>query len=139
MGNILIKCLCIFKNEIFKSMRILKQPILILPFVILLPILSNGQSSKDTISQNKYLFDHFINGSVRLKTGVTEQASLNYNTDDQNIAFERSGQLLTLTNPDIDTIYIENKKLIPAIGKFYEVLTTTKIALFATYTNKTRP
>jgi hypothetical protein len=121
-------------------MRILKQPILILPFVILLPILSNGQSSKDTISQNKYLFDHFINGSVRLKTGVTEQASLNYNTDDQNIAFERSGQLLTLTNPDdIDTIYIENKKLIPAIGKFYEVLTTTKIALFATYTNKTRP
>jgi hypothetical protein len=120
-------------------MKILTQPRLILPLAFLFPFLSNGQS-KDSINQSKYLFDHFTNGTVRYKTGMTEQASLNYNTDDQTMAFERNGQFLTLTNPDdIDTIYIENKKLIPAIDKFYEVLATTKIALFATYTNKTRP
>jgi hypothetical protein len=120
-------------------MKILTQSGLILPFALLFPYLSNGQT-KDSINQSKYLFEHFTNGTVRYKTGMTEQASLNYNTDDQTIAFERNGQYLTLTNPDdIDTIYIENKKLVPAIDKFYEVLTPTKIALFATYTNKTRP
>ena len=120
-------------------MKILTQSRLILALAFLFPYLSNGQT-KDSINQNKYLFDHFTNGTVRYKTGMTEQASLNYNTDDQTVAFERNSQFLTITNPDdIDTIYIENKKLIPAIDKFYEVLTNSKISLFATYTNKKRP
>jgi hypothetical protein len=91
-------------------------------------------------STSNYLFDHFISGSVKMKSGAIENATLNYNVEDQSIVFQQNGQNLTLTNlDDIDTVYIEGKKFIPALDKFYEVLNPSKIGLFALYIGKLKP
>lgn len=115
-------------------MRTLIQPKQLLWVAFLLPSLGKAQTAPN------YLFNGFSNGSVKMKSGAVENAPLNYNVDDQTITFKQNGKALTLTNvSDVDTVYIQDKKFIPAQDKFYEVLTNSKISLLVQYTGKLRP
>lgn len=100
-----------------------------------------AQSVKDSLIFRKpLLFEKFIDGSVLMKSGVIENAPLNYNTDNQTIVFMKGGQYLTLMGTEmIDTIYMDNKKFVPVKDNFYEVLTSGNVSLFLTYYNRTHP
>lgn len=114
--------------------------IALLAGLLLAPFINRAQTISDTLKYNGYLYENFINGSVLLHKGSTENAPLNYNTNTQEIAFRQNDQVMVLSNPDdVDTVYIQDKKFIPIRGKFYAVATTTAIPLLVTYTNYKRP
>ncbi|MBS1576605.1 MAG: hypothetical protein JST09_14985 [Bacteroidetes bacterium] len=96
-----------------------------------------GQDVENNTQQSKLLFDHFIFGSVLLKSGKREEIALNYNTSDQQIIFFRNGNYLILDELEkVDTVYIKDKKFVPLHTFFFEVLLQNKQAdLLATYTN----
>ena len=95
----------------------------------------------DSIRAAGYLFADFVEGSVLMKSGSTEKARLNYNTNNQEIGFMKDGQYMELTGVEtIDTVYIDGKKFLPYHEKFYMVLTTsTDMALLALIYNKPVP
>jgi hypothetical protein len=100
---------------------------------------AHAQTS-DNLHRSAYLFPQFVNGSVRLKSGVMERAPLNYNVEKQGIVFEKGGQYFDLTGLEtIDTVFIETKTFVPVDGIFYEVVTTAPFDVYATYTGKKQP
>jgi hypothetical protein len=106
----------------------------------LFSICGSAQSASDCFQRSPYLFEHFINGSVLLKSGVLEQAPLNYNADKQSIVFKKDNQDYDLTGLEtIDTVYIETRKFVPVRSQFFEVLQSAPVELYATYTSKKQP
>lgn len=106
--------------------------------------IAQNNTTSATGMREQYLFEKFAKGVVLMKNGTVEDASLNYNTADQSIVFEKNeNTILTLTGLEaIDTIYFHNKKFIPgADGLIYEVVINNSpaISLFVTYTNKLKP
>jgi len=103
-------------------------------------ISANAQSPADTTTPRTCLFSQFEEGSVLQKNGSIAKAKLNYNTENQTFLFRHNGQNMILTGLDnIDTIYIGEKKFIPAEEKFYLVATTTEFPLLISYTYKPTP
>src|SRR5258705_9480724 len=101
--------------------------ITILHFPFILTIFSAQAQNTDTTQPKTCLFDHFMPGVVLEKNGTTHEALLNYNTDDQSVLFKQDHQNMTLTGlNDLDTVYIGEKKFIPAEDKFYAVATTAE-------------
>jgi hypothetical protein len=100
-----------------------------------------AQSVRDSLIFRKpLLLENFEGGSVLMKSGVTETAQLNYNTDNQTIVFIKDNEYLTLTGTAlIDTVYLEEKKYIPVKGIMYEVITNGPVTLLAKWNNKTHP
>jgi len=79
----------------------------------------------------QYLFPGFTKGLVRMKTGESYNAVLNYNTVTENIVWEKDSKLLDLTNMEsVDTIFLQNRKFVPFNEVFYEVLVNAPISLF---------
>jgi hypothetical protein len=120
----------------------MKKIAIIIYIVFQLPHLNYAQSYEDSIlQQQSYLFDHFINGSVLLKSGEIDNAPLNYCSYDQTILFQKDGKTFTLTDlPSIDTIYINEKRFVPLNNIVYEVVNTVgKIMLYVSYSSKMRP
>jgi hypothetical protein len=80
----------------------------------------------DSLHAAGYLFPDFVDGRVLMKSGSTEKALLNYNTNNQGIGFMKEGQYLELTGLEtIDTVYIYEKKFVPYHEKFYLVVSTS--------------
>jgi len=105
---------------------------------------AQNNTTNTTDLREQYLFEKFAKGVVLMKDGSIENASLNYNTADQSVVFEKDATtVLTLTGlENIDSIYFRNKRFIPgADGRIYEVIIPGKpaIGLFVTYTNKMKP
>ncbi len=120
----------------------MKKIAIIIYIVFQLPHLNYAQSYEDSIlQQQSYLFDHFINGSVLLRSGEINNAPLNYCSYDQTILFEKDGKTFTLTNlPSIDTIYINERRFVPVNNTVYEIVNTIgKIMLYVSYSSKMRP
>lgn len=100
--------------------------------IALIPVLTFSLSAYsqrrgvDTIQNSIYYYQKFVPGKVLFKTGVLENASLNYDTNTSEIAYEQNGEKMIVSNPeDIDTVYIEDKKFIAVYNVFYEIVTTT--------------
>jgi len=102
---------------------------------------SQVTTQADSIRAAGYLFADFVEGSVLMKSGITEKARLNYNTNNQEIGFMKDGQYMELTGLEtIDTVYINGKKFMPYHEKFYMVLTTsTDMPLLALIYNRPVP
>src|SRR5665647_1206155 len=115
--------------------------ILFMLFMFLCPMFSFAQPTKDSAYFYKaLLYEQFKNGTVLMKSGAIENASLNYNTENQTVVFIKDGQYMILTGTElIDTIYMENKKFVPVNNKIYEVLTNEAVALYLSYHNRPRP
>ncbi len=112
----------------------------ILYLLALFPLYQYGQPASSSTQPATYLLEHFMDGSVLLKTGAIQPASLNYDANDQSIVFRQNDQYMILTGLDnIDTVYIGDRKFIPAEDKFYEVITSTPIAFLISYTCKPHP
>ena len=103
-------------------------------------LLAFSLQAQDTTGQSTYLLDRFVPGSVLLKSGRIEQAALNYDAALQGIAFEKDGKHYNLTGLEtIDTVYINDRKFIPATSLFYELATIAPVELYATYSCKMQP
>ena len=113
----------------------------ILLALILFPIFAQAQFVTDSSRFKTFLYEHFMDGHVLMKSGVVEKAPLNYNSEDQNIYFIKNGIYMILTGlNEIDTIYIQQKKFIAIGEKFYEVISeNTSTKVLVSYTNKVRP
>jgi hypothetical protein len=68
---------------------------------------------------------------VRLKTGESFKAVMNYNTLTEKMTFYQKGTLLDLIRPEtIDTICIQDRLFVPIEKSFYEVILNAPIAFF---------
>jgi hypothetical protein len=93
-----------------------------------LPVMS--QKEDKVISH--YLFPSFSIGNIKLKTGLSKDIMLNYNSLTEEMIFESNGKKLALANPEsVDTISIWGKKFIPAGKVFYEILEALPVSLYA--------
>ena len=69
----------------------------------------------------QYLFPDFAEGSVLQKSGTVTKTTLNYNTLTQEMIFKQGDQFLALDKlHEIDTVFLNNKKFVPAGELFYE-------------------
>lgn len=79
-----------------------------------------------------YIFPEFTKGTVLMKAGVKNEASLNYNSLSEEMIFESNGKKLALGQLDlIDTVYIKGRKFIPLKGRFVEIIYNSTYALYA--------
>lgn len=117
----------------------------LLPFVVILfPALVSAQVSlpaPDSSWMKAFLFDQFVDGTVKLKSGAQQQATLNYHTDNQHMYFKQDNQLMELTNADdIDTIILDDHQFVAIDGRFYEVTEARgAIQLLVSYSSRKRP
>ena len=94
--------------------------------------LSFGQ--KKAVEVSHYLYPDFIKGSVLMKSGVKNDAMLNYNALTEEMIFIKDGKNLAITRlEDIDTVYIGATKFIILKNKFVEILYHNKYDLYAGY------
>lgn len=107
------------------------KQICILTAAVCLMITSYAQPEQQGTALYHYVFSSFIEGTVKQKSGEVNKALLNYNSLTEEMIFEQSGRQMALDKTEnIDTVYIENRKFIPAGNVFYEVATPTPVALF---------
>lgn len=79
-----------------------------------------------------YLFKDFTKGTVLMKTGVKNEAMLNYNSLTEEMIFDNKGTKLALGNLElIDTVFINDRKFILLNRKFVEVIFESKFSLYA--------
>lgn len=104
-----------------------KITIPILLFVVSTSVASSQEQEKDI---SHYIFPSFTRGKILLKSGITKEVMINYNSLTEEMIFEANGTKLALANPEyVDTIYISGKKFITAGATYYEVLESLRIPL----------
>ncbi len=115
---------------------------LLLPLCLFLLVVSTrAQLHPDTTKVNTGLFEKFIDGTVLMKSGAVEKAPLNYDVYTQSITFLKNDQVMTLVGlSEVDTIYIADKKFIPANDIVFEIIPSSDFSgPYITYTGKLRP
>jgi hypothetical protein len=83
-----------------------------------------------------YVFPEFVQSTVLQKNGGRVNALLNYNTITQEMMFEQNGSRIVMDQGSTDTIYLQNRKFIPAKGVYLEKVTNTRAALYVQNKNK---
>ena len=79
----------------------------------------------------QYLYPNFVKSTVRMKTGESLTAILNYNTVTEKMIFFQNGSLMTLAKPEtVDTVFLQNSKFVFNENIFYEVLLSAPVSLF---------
>ncbi len=78
-----------------------------------------------------YIFPEFTKGTVLMKTGVKNEALLNYNSLTEEMIFDTKGKKLAMTQLEqVDTVYISNHKFFIHNNKFVELLHKSKYELY---------
>ena len=95
-------------------------------------LVATGYSQVRVLELSHYLFPEFTKGVVLMKTGVKNEALLNYNSLTEEMIFDNKGTKLALGQLDqVDTVYIQNRKFFPLNKKFVEIVYQSKYALYA--------
>jgi hypothetical protein len=92
----------------------------------------HGQTN--TITLSHYLFSEFQEGKVFMKNGTEVKTLLNYNALTEEVVFDDNGNILAIGKaviPQIDTVFIGDKKFIYKDGKFLEVLHDSSYKFFS--------
>jgi hypothetical protein len=115
-----------------KKSVFLKHLLIIFNFLICYFINIQAQDPTDT---THYVFPEFKLGTVKLKSGKTELAMMDYNKLTEEMIFEKNGVLLALDSiQTIDTVTIESRIFIPHflphINNFFELLVKGPVSLF---------
>lgn len=85
----------------------------------------------ETDNLENLVFPGFQESVVKLKTGKSYQAALNYEKTEQQMVLLRNNQLyLFKDHQAVDTIYMGKRLFVPAETGFYEVLVNGPAALF---------
>ena len=84
-----------------------------------------------------YLFPEFSKGMVLMKTGVQNDADLNYNSLTEEMIFDNRGIKLAIDHLElVDTVYIQGRKFVPLNNKFLELIHQSKYCLYAEHRSK---
>lgn len=87
--------------------------------------------------RSPYVFPEFVKASVLQKGGGVTEATMNYNMLTQEMMFMQGNDKTVLDMANVDTVYLQDKKFIPAGGAiYYQKLTDTKIPLYVQNFNK---
>jgi hypothetical protein len=81
-----------------------------------------------------YLFPEFTKGVVLMKTGIKNEALLNYNSLTEEMVFDNKGRKLALTKKEmefIDTVYIRDRKFFVLNNEFTELVYHSTWDLYA--------
>jgi hypothetical protein len=106
------------------------KQIYVLLILSLLVSVANSQEQKVAVTH--YLFPQFTKGVILMKTGLKNEASLNFNSLTEEMIFENNGVKLALDKLDqVDTVYIAGRKFITVNGKFLELILHSSSDLFA--------
>jgi len=107
--------------------------------LILSLLVSVANSQEQSISITHYLFPEFTKGVVLMKTGVKNEALLNFNSLTEEMIFENRGVKLALGQLEqIDTVYISGRKFFPLNGKFIELILHSTYDLYAEHKCKVK-
>lgn len=102
--------------------------------IMIMIIVATSASAQTTDSLRNLpnlLLPRFTKSIIKFKSGETKTAVLNYNTVDQEMVFMQKKLFLILDNPHlIDTVYMANRKFIPAEKGFLELIVAAPISLF---------
>jgi len=86
-------------------------------------ISSHAQPKNQEISH--YVFPEFTQGVILMKGGEKNETLLNYNSLTEEMIFENNGRKLAIAQRDfvrIDTVFIKDRKFIPLIDLFVEII-----------------
>lgn len=87
----------------------------------------------ENIEMTHYLFPEFTKGVIQMKSGIRNDALLNYNALSEQMIFEKNGNRLAMSPNDlrlVDTVFIENRKFVALNDVFVELLSHSTWALF---------
>jgi len=84
-----------------------------------------------TRSRSQFLFPEFMSCQVKMKTGIVNQVTANYNTLSEKMVFlkDSTPQDMTVTT-FVDTIIFADRQFVPFKEIFYEVLVNAPVSLF---------
>jgi hypothetical protein len=88
----------------------------------------------NTVTLSHYLLPEFQEGRVLMKNGTELKTRLNYNSLTEEMVFDDNGNILAVGKtvvPQIDTVFIGDRKFIYTEGKFLEVLHDSSYKFFA--------
>jgi hypothetical protein len=120
------------------SGRFLQTILMTLLVLIIIPEINAQNDPGDKFPQ--LLFKKFLPGTIKLKSGKTTTANLNYNTIDEEMLFEQGSNYLVINRiEDVDTVIIDNRKFVTVGPAFYEVVNTGKLSLYIQHKNKFAP
>ncbi|MGI8633971.1 MAG: hypothetical protein ACR2KZ_01075 [Segetibacter sp.] len=113
---------------------------LLFVFVLNTFLVANAQDESSDKEMSNYVFQAFIEGTVKQKSGEVNKTLLNYNLLTEEMIFDQSGQKLALDKlENIDTVFIQTRKFVPFGNVFYEVATDTPIPLFIQHKSQMIP
>lgn len=91
----------------------------------------DDNDNPNTTVIDHYMFNNFIPGTVKKKSGEKISAALNYNTLKEEMVFMKDSVMYTLMQlEDIDTVYLAGRTFVPNNNFFYEKATNTPVALY---------
>ncbi len=100
--------------------------------LIMSVFVATSHSQVKVMELSHYLFPAFTQGVVLMKTGVKNEALLNYNSLTEEMIFDNKGIKLALGQLEqVDTVYIQGRKFFPLNNKFVEIVYQSKHALYA--------
>lgn len=98
----------------------------------MLATLSQAQRNNNNVEISHYIFPEFAKGTVLMKSGVKNEAMMNYNALTEEMIFESAGRKLAMNQLEqIDTVYLEKTKFVVLKGKFVEQVYDGKYKLYA--------
>jgi hypothetical protein len=95
---------------------------------------TTSYSQVKVIELSHYLFPEFTQGIVLMKTGIKNEALLNYNSLTEEMIFKDKGKILAIGNTElelVDTIFIKDRKFFMLNNKFVELISHSKCDLYA--------
>lgn len=99
--------------------------------LILCIITVAGNAQKYGVEVSHYLFPEFVKGTVLMKSGVKNEAMLNYNSLTEEMIFDNKGTRLAIGQLEqVDTVYIDARKFFPQKAKFIELAYHGKCDLY---------
>jgi len=100
--------------------------------LILSLFVSVANSQEQKVAVTHYLFPEFTKGVILMKTGLKNEALLNFNSLTEEMIFENKGTKLALGQLEqVDTVYIQSRKFTPINGKFLELILHSSVDLYA--------
>jgi hypothetical protein len=91
----------------------------------------DGYAQRQKLDISHYVFPEFVKGTVLMKSGVKNEAMLNYNSLTEEMIFDNNGTKLTIGMLEqVDTVYIEGRKFFPQKAKFIELAYHGKCDLY---------
>jgi hypothetical protein len=106
--------------------------------ILFFSVSQNLQAQTETITHpEQFLLHDFTKGKILMKTGSGYDMILNYNLAFEKVVIIQQNKICDLSNPGaVDTIYVLNRKFIPAGTVFYEVLAKNPFVLFVQHRSK---